>query len=280
VKQRFNRLIDQINQELALFISISMSVFLFILFFEPFNLENLEFNEKLVFEAGFGAIVFLFMVLARSVLPWLIRKRNQNDQEPVLPSYTGSFIILILSSTAFAFYLSYAGRVSITFHIMVKIVLICLAVVVSLRLNDLIRELRIQNESLISEKKTIQKQIEKFEEDHLNKSIEFVSENSSETLSLKVDDVALIKSADNYVEIIYREDDGFSRKLLRNTLKHIEMQIRPYSNFMRCHRICIVNMHHVEKLNRDYNNHWLTIRGLDEQIPVSRQYLLKLKEAI
>ena len=149
-----------------------------------------------------------------------------------------------------------------------------------LRLYTAVKELRQQNESLINEKKIIQKQVERYEEDYLNKSVEFISESSSEKLNLLIADIAFIKSADNYVEIVYKEGDNFKKKLLRNTLKNIEQQIKPYSNFIRCHRVCIVNAHYIEKLNRNYGNHWLTIRGYSEPIPVSRQYLLKLKETL
>lgn len=190
------------------------------------------------------------------------------------------FIILALSSVAFAFYLHYVGFVSISFYIMFKVVLICLAPPVALGLYDSNNDLRQQNELLIFEKKIIQKQIEKYEEDYLNKSIEFSSDNSLENLTLLIADIAFIKSADNYVEIVYKESDNFKKKLIRNTLKNIEQQIKQYSNFIRCHRICIVNMHYIEKLNTSYNSHWLTIKGYNEQIPVSRQYLLKLKEAL
>jgi DNA-binding LytR/AlgR family response regulator len=92
-------------------------------------------------------------------------------------------------------------------------------------------------------------------------------------------DVAFIKSADNYVEIVYVEGDTYKKKLIRNTLKNIELQIKQYSNFIRCHRISIVNFHFIEKLNSNYGNHWITIKGYEEHIPVSRQYLLKLKES-
>jgi DNA-binding LytR/AlgR family response regulator len=126
----------------------------------------------------------------------------------------------------------------------------------------------------------MQKQVEKYEEDILNKSIDFPSENNSEKLTLQVSEVALIKSADNYVEIIYKEGNNFKKRLVRNTMKNVELQIKQYSNFLRCHRVCIVNLHYIEKLNRSNHNHWLTIKGFDEPVPVSRQYLLKLKEAV
>jgi DNA-binding LytR/AlgR family response regulator len=280
VNKKYNQLINLLNEELGLFLSISLGVFLFVLFFQPFPLDRFDFNNRLLFVAGLGAIIFLFIFIARIVIPWLIQNNDQNDNEHVWPSYLSSFIILALSSVSFAFYLRYVGLVGISFYVMLKVVLICMIPPIILKLYDKINELRHQNAALILEKKIILKQVEKYEEDYLNKSIEFISENSSENLSLLIADVAFIKSADNYVEITYKEGDSFKKKLIRNTLKNIEQQIGQYSNFIRCHRICLVNMHYVEKLNTSYSNHWLTIIGYHEQIPVSRQYLLKLKESL
>ncbi|MGB8489854.1 MAG: LytTR family DNA-binding domain-containing protein, partial [Bacteroidales bacterium] len=149
-----------------------------------------------------------------------------------------------------------------------------------LYLYDTIQGLKLRMDSLVSEKKTVQKQVERYEEDYLNKSVEFISENINENFSLPMADIAFIRSADNYVEIVYKEGESFKKKLIRNTLKNIEQQIKQYSNFLRCHRICIVNMHFIEKLNRNNESYSLTIKGFNEQIPVSRQYLLKLKEAL
>jgi DNA-binding LytR/AlgR family response regulator len=280
VNKRLNQFVLLLNKELGVLLSISFGVFVFVLFFQPFPLDTFDFNNRLIFVAGLSAIVFLFMVLVRAGFAWLFQKYDQSDTDSVLPPYAGAFIMLALSSVAFAFYLRYVGSVSISFYIMVKVVLICLAPPVALRIYDLVTELKLQNGSLIAEKKLIQQQVEKYEEDYLNKSIEFISENNAESLKLQIADVVFIRSADNYVEIVYKEEDSFKKRLIRNTLKNIELQIKPYSNFIRCHRICIVNKHHIEKLNRNYNNHWLTISGYHEQIPVSRQYLLMVKETV
>lgn len=269
-----------LNEKLPLFLSISFGIFLFILFFQPFPIVRFDFNNRLLFIAGFGAIVFLFMFLLRVVFPWIMQKNNHNGNEAVLTSYLSGFIILTLCSVAFAFYLRYVGSVSISFYIMLKVVLICLVPPLALKLYDIIKELNQQNESLVSERKIIQKQVEKYEEDNLNKSIGFISETSTENLSLLVSEVVFIQSADNYVEIVYMDGDKFKKELIRNTLKNIELQIKQYSNFIRCHRTCIVNMHYIEKLNQDYSSHWITLKGYQERIPVSRQYLLKLREAL
>jgi DNA-binding LytR/AlgR family response regulator len=279
VNTKLDQFVRLLSNELGLLLSISFGVFLFILFFQPFPISRFDSNNSLLFVGGFSVIIFLFMVLVRIVFPWLFQNSQSNSYNYILPPYAGGFIVLMLNAVAFPFYLRYVGSVNISFYIMFKVVLICLAPPIALGLYDLIKKLKLQNESLILEKKIIQKQIEKYEDDTLHKTIEFYSENNTENLTLQLGEIALIRSADNYVEIVFLETNNFKKKLLRNTLKHIEQQLKPYSNFIRCHRICIVNTKYIERLTKNYNNHWIIIKGYEEQIPVSRQYLLKLKES-
>jgi hypothetical protein len=280
MNKKLSILVDLLKEDLKLFISVSLGVFLFVLFFQPFPIDRFDFNNKILYVAGFGAIVFVFMILVRVFFLWLIKNHKNGKNEPIVPYYINGFIIMVLTSLAFTFYLYYVGKVSPSVFIIFKVVLICFVTVIILRVRDVINDLHNQNESLIIEKKLMQKEVEKYEDDLLNMSIEFPSENNSENLKLSLSDIVFIKSADNYVEIAYKEGDDFKKKLLRNTLKNIELQLKPYSCFVRCHRISIVNIHHVEKLNRSDNNNYLIIKGYVEQIPVSRQYLVKLKESL
>lgn len=276
MNSKLNQIKYLLKEEIRLYFSISVCVFLFILFFQPFPLESFDFNNKLLIVAGLGAIIFLFIALVRTIFPLIIKSSNESS----IPALMAGFIILSLSSVAFAYYLHYVGLVSISFFIMFKVVLVCIVSPVVLWINDIIKELKLKNKLLIYEKETIHKEVEKYEDDYQNKSIEFISENKSENLKLLISEIAFIKTADNYVEIVYKENESFKMKLLRTTLKNIELQLKPYSVFIRCHRTCIVNSHYIEKLNRNYSNFWLSIKGHSEQIPVSRQYLAMIKDTL
>lgn len=275
-----NLIFSLLNEKLKIFLSISFGIYIFILFFQPFPIYHFDFNNKLLVVAGLAFIVFLILVLVRIVFPVVFYHNPQSDQEPIIPIYLSGLLFIVLTSVAFAFYLRYVGQVPISFFIMSKIAMICLAPPAILTLLDELKDLKYHNELLIVEKKIIQKQVKKYEEDILNKYISFFSENNNENLTLLVSEVALVKSADNYVEIVYKEGDILKKKLIRNTLKNIYQQLSQYNNFIRCHRICIVNIHHIEKLHREFNNYWLSVKGSNEQIPVSRQYILKLKEIL
>lgn len=267
-----------VNQKLRLFLSISFGVFLFILFFQPFPLIRFDFNNSLLFFGGFGAIIFLVLMLVHSAQHYIFQYNDPEINEKSLSiTYLRGITMMILSSLSFAFYLRYVGYVNISFYIVFKIVFICLTPPVILRIYEVYGKLKQVNEDLTAQKSVMQEQVHKYEANSLNQSITFESDNNSENLTLMIADIVFFKSADNYVEIVFKEGDRIIKKLIRNTLRNIEHQIKPYTNFVRCHRTCIVNILNIEKLNKGANNHWLAIRDYPEEIPVSRQYLLRLK---
>lgn len=280
MKNRFDELFQKLKSEQRFLLSITFGVFLFVLFFQPFQPEISDFNNKLIFIAGFAAIVFITIVIFRIIMLSYFQDDPGLKRWHPAPTLLSNFLIVLLSSVALVFYLRYVGQVSITFIVTLKVTAICFATVIILAIYDSFEEIRTQNEVLIAQRKLMQKQLESYEDDMLNKSIEFTSDNSGENLSLLVKEIMLIKSADNYVEIVYKESQGFKKKLIRNTLKNIELQMKQYSNFTRCHRTCIVNTQFIKKLSRNSNGHWIALHDYNEQIPVSRQYLLRLKELI
>jgi DNA-binding LytR/AlgR family response regulator len=79
---------------------------------------------------------------------------------------------------------------------------------------------------------------------------------------------------------VFKEEGVYKKRIQRNTLRNIEQQLKAYASFIRCHRTCIINTYYIEELSRKFNNYFLTIKGYDEQIPVSRQYLMMLREAM
>ncbi len=278
--QKLNSLIALLKEDVRFLLSIAFGIFLFILFFQPIPLEQFDFNNRLLFAGGFVAIIFFLHVLIRGVFRTFIPDHHFKKDELLLLSYARIFLITALSSVAVAFYLRYVGSVSITFYEMFKIILICLVSPVMLNIYDRFIELKMLNELLLLEKETIRKEIQHYEDDYQNQTIEFVSEYGADHLDLRIADVVLLRSADNYVEVFYHEGTGITKQLIRSTLKNVEQQVKPFSNFVRCHRTCIVNSFHIEKLNRKFNNHSLKLKGFDEPVPVSRQYLLRIKELV
>ena len=279
-RNKLDLLYQRINKELKVLTGIGFGIFLFILFFQPFPINKFDLNNQLLFILGLGGITFLFTTFMRVGLPWLVQRNPRKGPYLVLPSYISGFLIFILNAVAFSFYLRFVGHVDITFYIIFKVVFICLIPPLILREYDILQELKQQNEGYLQENKRLQVLVDQLREINRNEVITLVSDNGREKLNFPVKDVVMIRSADNYVEILHKEENTFKKQLLRNTLKHIEHQTTQYASFIRCHRTCIINIHHIESLNRKHNSYWLSIQNYHEQVPVSRQYLIQIKEAI
>lgn len=273
-------MIQVIREELGLLIAIGLGIFLFVLFFQPFPFEYRDFNNSILMIAGLGAIVFLAMLMARIVFTLISGKDMDQDRHHLLPSYIHGFSIMTICSVAFIFYLRYVAHLEITFYIAVKTVIICLIPPLIERFYYLHKWLRMLKDQLTDEETSLQKQIEAFQQGTKTKKIEFLTEHGRENLMLMPSDIACIRSADNYVEIVYKEEEQFRKKLTRNTLRNIEQMLKPWSVFVRCHRTCLINLMLVESIFKKHNNHHIRLKGYNEEIPVARQYVYRLKDAI
>ena len=275
-----NRMIYSFKNELGRLFFICIGVFLFILFFQPFPLDMLDYNDRLLFVTGFGAITFLFGCIIFILIPFLIPQWFKISEWESDPPYILSALLLILTATAFAFYIRYVGQVSISLYIMFKVILVCLIPIFILVILYKNKSLELTIDLLKEQNKNY---LLKFREDEKNKEdekIEIFSDNKNGKLTLKYKKIVSIKSADNYIEIFYLENDSVEKKLIRCTLKNIESQLVHQTSFIRCHRTRIVNSMHIEKLARNYSGYCLKMNCLEEEIPVSRQYLTQVKEVI
>lgn len=245
------------------------------LFFQPFPIRFTELNSVLVFNAGFGGIIFILLYLIH-----LLSKTFRLPEMEVMSHFNG-FILFLLSSVAFTFYLRYVGQAIIDFYSVSKIVLICLAPPAVLWIYRIRNELKQENDLLNRENMLLQNRLRDKNETPMQNIIEFYSaDTSSELLKLSISDIVLIKSADNYVEILYLDHDTLRKKLVRNTLKNAEQMLRPFDQFIRCHRTYIIHTVHIERIHLKINSSYVVLKKLDERIPVSRPYVLKLKEAM
>lgn len=267
---------NQLKYILKLIFNTSIGIFLFILFFQPFTAKFDTPTNLIIFFAGFGGIIFILNSLILIGLPAIFPKALKIGRWEVGPPFLLNALVVVLNSVAFPFYLRFVGKTPITFHIVIEIILIILSSVVILRFIFIIKFQQQHIESLrskLSERKTDIK-TEK------SGSLILFSENKTEKIRLENNDLFYIKAADNYVEIYYKRSDKLQKKLLRNTLKNIETQLSAENNFIRCHRTFLVNLNHIEKLGKNYKGSYLKISDLEEEIPVSRHYLLKVQETL
>lgn len=266
---------DDLKYNLQLSIGISIGMFLFYLFFQPLDLRNEDFNTRLVIIAGFGFITLFILGLNLIFLPLLFPKFFKTGKWNFIRDVILNAWIWILISTAYTFYARYVGLIEITSHSMFKILLLGLAPVAILIVVNQNKILKRYLQNALELTRLMEPEID--EKENKDK-IKIESDNKSESLEISLKNLALIKSANNYIEVFWKEGNETHKKLIRNTLTKIENQLKNYPNFIRCHRTSLINKLFIEKKISDAHGFHIRLKGLDELVPVSRQYLLKIKE--
>ncbi len=253
---------------------------MFLLFFQPFTTDKLEFENELLFLSGLGIIVLIILIISQVLFQrTLLRKEEDNNGNSVYLSLYYFFQIAV-TSLAFVFYIRFLGQVSITFYSVVRVVFICLSLPVAINLKFRMNSYQERLKKHILETRLMQNKIKQFSESYSNKHIEIASDNESDNFRIQVSDIVYVKSADNYVEIGYQEEEVVKKKMVRNTLRNIEKQLSEFNKFLRTHRTSLVNIQYIDKLNKNINSYWLSLDKTKETIPVSRQYLLVVKDLL
>lgn len=267
---------NNLKLNLRTIIGISLGILLFLLFFQPLNPQNPDFNKKLLILSAFGGISLLLLLLLRVIIPSFFPSSFSNKKWTLYKEVLLDSVFVVLNSVAYSFFARFVGKISINFHIETIIVIISTASIVMLVLiNDfhyLKKQVRLlkANSTLYKGQDTKEKNVE----------INFESENKSEYFRATLDTIVLIKAANNYIEIFHLEGEKTKRRLLRNTLKNTEVLTSKYSNLVRCHRSCIINIDFIEKVGKGNEGIKLKLLNYPDEIHVSRQYNLKVKEAL
>lgn len=269
--------IDDLKINVRLIVVISLGIFLFLLFFQPFQLQNPDFNNKLIILATFGAITLVLLGIIRIIIPSIFSQAFSEERWTLKKEVILDFSFLIFNSVAFSFFARFVGRVPITFHIVIMIVIITLCAIATLIVFTTFHSLKKQAREF-SESPTGNNDDDFGSEE--DAEIEFESENKSEYFQLFLEQIMLIKSANNYIGVIYKQGDKISKRLIRNTLKTTEEQFSKYPSMIRCHRSFIVNKNYIQKIAKGTDGLKLSLFDYPREIHVSRQYVLKVKEAL
>ncbi len=271
---------NSLKNELARLFFIAIGVFLFILFFQPFPLDMLTDDNRLLYVTGFGGITFLFSFLILVIIPMFFTKWFKISEWESGPSQLLIILLLIFTITANAFYIRYVGHTVLTLYILFKIFLVSLLPLIILNILYKNKSQELIIEILQNKNKLYETKIQQLESNEKEEIVHIYSDSRSDKISIKYRNIISVQSADNYIEIYYMVKDVTEKKLVRNTLKNIETQLVQLPEFIRCHRTSIVNMLYVTKLERNYSGYRLKMRNLDHYIPVSRQYLILVKDLI
>lgn len=115
----------------------------------------------------------------------------------------------------------------------------------------------------------------------LNKSIhqEIIQiEVASENFQFDIQQFLFAKVESNYTEIFSLVEDTVEKKLIRITLKELEIQLQKFPHIYKTHRSYLVNLHKITACTGNAQGYQLSLQNYAETVPVSRSNLKEFNE--
>lgn len=103
-----------------------------------------------------------------------------------------------------------------------------------------------------------------------NRRISIQTALISENFELDITAFVYAKVEGNYSDIYVLEGLDVKKKMVRVSLKELEIQLQPYSNILRTHRGYLVNTRHIESVAGNAQGYLLKLNQVTDEIPVSR----------
>ncbi|MCF8367700.1 MAG: LytTR family transcriptional regulator [Bacteroidales bacterium] len=266
---------DDLKHNTKVIFFISVGVFAFLFLFQPLQIDALASKEKYILVIGLGVITFLSLSLNLLILPSLFPKVFHGSSWNVKKEIFWDIWILFTVSVGYFLYYKTLGIMEFKFAMILKLILIAIvpiSVLITFNRNRLLRShLKSANElnQKLQENKSIPDRL-----------VHFISDYQKDNLSLKVSLILFVRSANNYIEIFWKEGQEIKSQMVRYSLTKAEELLKDYKFVFKCHRSYLTNINMIDKIEGSSQGYRLYFEKIDFPIPVSKNYAHRLKELI
>ncbi len=272
-----------LGRDLLYALAAGLFVGWFLVTFQPNDTYTWEHPYKYPFLWGYGAVVFVGLLLMKSFIPLLLRSRFKEQSWTVAKQILYLLFSFLVVFVGCYFYYNWFMDLSFNWRHFFNFLLISCTIGVfplsAYVLLDYIRQLKRYQSGASQANQELTKNKGGMAKEQM---LTLNDENGKAQLALKSTQIFFLQSALNYVEIFFQQDGQIKKELLRNTLKSLETQF-PQDYFQRTHRSYIVNLQQVVRVSGNAQGYYLHFtEGQVGPIPVSRakskQVLAFLKE--
>ena len=250
---------------------------LFLLFFEPFDI-NLSTHDNKTFEVlFFGVITTIVLLVFLYLLPLLFPKVFSDKFWKVKHQIFFYLIVLFVIATCNGLYTNYINNLSFSWAnywwIINRTYVLGGIPLAFITLIDQKRKAKMnagQAQNMLDSIKDFSKNTSETLH-HINTDLK------SEIISFTEDDFYYTAATGNYIDIYVSEKDSFKKETYRLALSSFEAQLDAFS-LVRCHRSYLVNLKKVKNISGNAQGLKLTLDDQLETIPVSRKYIPTIKQ--
>ena len=266
---------DNLKHNSIIVFFISAGVPLFLLLLQPFGFSLLPRQDKYFLIIGFGVITFLALSLHLLIIPSLFPKTFTTSKWNVKKEIFWNLWILFTILTGFFFYCEVLDVYKFNFNLVIKLILTAIIPITALIIINQNRMLR----SRVKFSEDINRKIQ----DHKllqEKIVYFNSDYQKDSLAIKVNLLLFIRSANNYIEVYWKEGDNVKNQMVRCSMAYAEDLLKEHKFIVKCHRSYIVNIDFIDRFEGNLQGYKLYFDKIDFPIPVSKSFASKLQELI
>lgn len=269
---------------------VTMGYMLIVLYFQPFGINFLNSSGDGYFVLGSGIFTALTFFVNTQVLQGFFPKTFDPDRWTIKKEIIQNVCMFVFLSAAFGL-LGYFLKVkymeySMPFIISCALALLPLALFNLSNYNNSLKLKMVKvfdsGKHWLAEEKKHQESVKptQTEEPESIEQVVFTSENRKETVTYNINDIVVLRSGGNYVEIYYKNGKSVNKNLIRQTLSNLEGTLTEFPQFIRSHRCYLVNIKYSKKLTLVSGNYSLNLHGVDFEIPVSRNKHTEVRKLI
>jgi len=257
--------------KITLAVLSGLFVLVFLLFFQPFGINNYRPDEKIsptlaLAILTLAVIIIFILLLCEFILRPLLWKTNK-----IMPFVSWLVLeILMVSSCTFLLYnvlgefhdFYFSSYLKHIVEIGFVLAFPFVATLFYFRHTTVLRDyMEVQS---LSKSSDVMQEIVLLSGDYKN-----------DRIALPLKSIVFIESEDNYVSLNYIEGESLKKYLIRSTLTSLEEKLKP-DFFLRCNRSIIGNLMHFESYKYHQNKLLLKLKFVKDPISVSKSHESKI----
>ncbi len=246
-------------------------VYVFLIVFEPFGSARLN-TYKYLFLAGFGVSVFLGVATTYFILPKLFRQFFRPEKWSIIKEILLQSCCIFIISAFIYLHHNYLARDIVSYQTFFNF----LKITISIGIFPIVGLV------FFTERTLLKRNIERAQllsnqlppaavEENTTVHIQEESVKAS-PIVMQLSEFLYAQSEGNYVTIYHLEDSALVHKLIRLSLKQLEIQLENLSQIKRCHRSYLINMQHITSIEGNARSLTLQLDKVATSIPVSRSF--------
>ncbi len=263
----------------------SLFIIAFLYFYEPFGIHRIPKADRTLVIIGYGVVCFIIFLLDTLYVPAVFAPHFRDGRWKIYKQIFFTMYTLVTVTTGVVLYNHFVGILKFDLNSFFRMLSRNIAVGAIPAAISAVLVYNLELQKNLKEALKLQLALEmgskKWTDLSPDGKVVLSDVLGKELISLQPKTLLLVRSADNYIEIFWRDgSESVKHTLLRQTMKHAEERLLNHHYFFRCHRTSIVNLSAIKTITGNSVGCKLAIEGIVEEVPVSRQNRERLYELL